>query len=174
QRIAHQRSAAMNQSTIQNLRAALRGRLEPSVTLWNRLESRPRAVNFTRALRAEVSDGLWFLTRQWQTGELKGNDAGTPILAKVHLSTSRLTKYRADGGPAESFDDTMPLETKVERRPIRFLERGQPVSFDLRLLMGRQWLKLVKPIGGYAAEFIREYAIDRPEPSQVIDAPYCA
>ena len=44
----------------------------PAITAYNRLEGRPRTVDFTRSLRAEVRDALWFLTRQWQLGELAG------------------------------------------------------------------------------------------------------
>ena len=42
----------------------------PTVTLWNRLEGRPRTRGFDRALRAEVRDALWMLTRQWQIGRV--------------------------------------------------------------------------------------------------------
>ena len=51
----------------------------PGITIWNRLEGRPRAEKFDRALRAEVRDALWMLTRQWQIGEFHGDDAGSPI-----------------------------------------------------------------------------------------------
>ena len=40
----------------------------PVIKGWNRLEGRPRTVNYERALRAEVRDALWFLARQWQFG----------------------------------------------------------------------------------------------------------
>jgi hypothetical protein len=36
----------------------------PAVTLWNRLEGRPRQADFERSLRAEIRDPLWMLTRQ--------------------------------------------------------------------------------------------------------------
>ena len=46
----------------------------PLVRGWNRLEGRPRSEDFDRSLRAEVRDPVWFLTRQWQYGELEGDD----------------------------------------------------------------------------------------------------
>ena len=55
----------------------------PTVVMWNRLEGRPRRADFGRALRAEVRDPLWMLTRQWQMGEFIGEDAGSPVTAKV-------------------------------------------------------------------------------------------
>ena len=55
---------------------ALTARQFPTITVWNRLEGRPRSVDFGRSLRAEVRDALWMLTRQWQVGEFQGDDAG--------------------------------------------------------------------------------------------------
>ena len=55
----------------------------PLVRGWNRLEGRPRSADFERSLRAEVRDPLWFLTRQWQFGEFEGDDAGSPIDARI-------------------------------------------------------------------------------------------
>ena len=77
-----------------DIEAALQEKRHPTVTLWNRLEGRPRTVNFERALRAEVRDALWMLTRQWQAGEFRGEDAGSPVFAKLHVATTRLTRFR--------------------------------------------------------------------------------
>src|SRR3954467_778749 len=88
---------------------------KPVVEGWNRLEGRPRAENFERALRAEARDPLWFLTRQWQFLELKADDAGSPIEARVSLRETKLARYQARGGPAQDFPTTLPLEAVVER-----------------------------------------------------------
>ncbi|MGH3974222.1 MAG: hypothetical protein ACRDS9_12990 [Pseudonocardiaceae bacterium] len=42
----------------------LAARGAPTVVVWNRLEGRPRTTGFDRALRAEIRDPLWMLTRQ--------------------------------------------------------------------------------------------------------------
>ena len=68
---------------------------QPEIKGWNRLEGRPRNVDFERALRAEARDPLWFLCRQWQFGELQGEDAGSPIEARLVTSQRRLHRYRA-------------------------------------------------------------------------------
>jgi hypothetical protein len=141
------------QFVIQNIRQELSARTIPAVTIWNRLEGRPRTLNFDRALKAEIRDALWLLTRQWQMGEFRGDDAGSPVLARVHLGTTRLLEYQPDDHDAEPFEYDVPLETKVERRPIRFEIGGQPVALDLRLLMGRQWIKLLGGLG-YEQAFI--------------------
>src|SRR5215469_18704796 len=96
-----------------NIAEALSARLSPSVTLWNRLEARPRTPSFDRTLRAEVRDPLWMLTKQWQMGEFRGSDAGSPVFAKLAVSTTRLTKYRPDAQAVQLFEYEVPLEAKV-------------------------------------------------------------
>src|SRR5437667_12883378 len=126
--------------TVTNIPEALARRAFPTVTTWNRLEGRPRTTSFERALQAEVRDALWMLTKQWQMGEFRGSDAGSPVFAKLQIDTTRLTKYRPAAQATQAFEYDMPFEAKVERRPIPLVAGGRPVALDLRLLMGRQWL----------------------------------
>src|SRR4029078_10954889 len=108
------------------------------------LEGTPRTTNFDRALKAEVRDALWMLTRQWQLGEFEGDDAGSPVTAKICTSTIELDKYEANGHGVQPFDKSVPFEAKVEQRPIPFAVFHQDISLDLRLLMGRRWLNILK------------------------------
>ncbi|GID29866.1 hypothetical protein [Paractinoplanes brasiliensis] len=155
---------------IENMRAALDERILPTVTRWNRLEGRPRLADFDRALRAEVRDPLWMLARQWQLGELFGDDAGSPVFAQAHVATTRLTKYRAGDHDAREFLTTVPLEAQVEARPVPYLAGGAVLSLDLRLLLGRRWLKLVRAVGDFDDEFIDGYPVDHPDPDDPADA----
>ncbi|HMJ46127.1 MAG TPA: hypothetical protein VK498_02295, partial [Ferruginibacter sp.] len=82
---------------ITDIKAALAKKQFPTVMMWNRLEGRPRTHNFNRALKAEVRDALWMITRQWQMGEFKADDAGSPVFAKIHIASSRLNQYKAAG-----------------------------------------------------------------------------
>lgn len=115
----------------------------PALPVYNRLEARPRAHDFDRALKAEIRDALWMLAKQWQMGEFNGDDAGSPVSAKVYLDKTMLTKYRPGDHDAEAFDDSLPLETKVEQRNIPFKAGDLEIALDLRLLMGRHWLRLL-------------------------------
>lgn len=147
-----------------NVSELLAARAWPSVTRWERVDGIPRAHTLDRALRAEVRDALWMLARQWQLGELDGDDAGSPVFAKLHLGTTRLTGYRPLGGTERAFEDDVPLETRVERLRIPFDAAGQTLSLDLRLLMGRHWLKLLTKNGfaSYADDFKRAFAVEPP------------
>jgi len=153
---------------------ALRERLFPTITNWNRLEARPRTPSIDRALRAEIRDPLWMLTKQWQMGEFRGSDAGSPVFAKLQISTTRLTKYRPDAQATQPFEYEVPLEAKVERRPIAFTHAGRSIAFDLRLIMGREWLALISGVGAYRDDFIAAYPIPAPDPAQASDADRCA
>ncbi len=160
---------------VANLATVIAEKRLPGITMWNRLEGRPRADKFDRALRAEVRDPLWMLTRQWQLGEFRGDDAGSPIFAKVRIATTRLRKYQAANGPVEPFDDAIPLEARVEQMPIPFEQAGHEIALDIRLLVGRHWIKLIRALAPAAVpEFITRYPIHSPDPVQPQDAPTCA
>lgn len=152
----------------------------PTILQWNRLEVRPRNKDFDRALQAEIRDALWMLTKQWQMGEFKADDAGSPIMAKMHMTTTRLTKYQP-GDPSvdhsvQAFSDDVPLETQVEQRPISLFSGAQETALDIRLLMGRHWLKLLvkEKLGHLRDKFIEKYNIETPDPRNNDDAQICA
>jgi hypothetical protein len=86
-----------------------------SITYWNRLEPRPTAPSLTEPLSARVRDPVWFLTRQWQFGELQGEDAGSPAFARVAGTNTPVTGWRAGDGPLSPLPASSPLEPLVER-----------------------------------------------------------
>lgn len=160
--------------TVTDMEAALLERSHPTVTLWNRLEGRPRTRNFERALRAEVRDALWMITRQWQTGEFRAEDAGSPVFAKVHVATTRLSRVALGEGAPQPIDQDIPLQAQVERLPLRLRVGQDKVALDVRLMLGRRWLKLIAPIGSYADAFIDKYRFEIPDPHQRDSAAICA
>src|SRR5215204_7667891 len=92
---------------VANISEALLTRQHPAITRWNRLEGRPRTHHFDRALRAEVRDAMWMLTRQWQLGEFQGDDAGSPVTAKLCTSTLEVNKYKANGQSVQAFEKSV-------------------------------------------------------------------
>jgi hypothetical protein len=93
---------------------------------YNRLEGSPRTTDFTGSLRAEVRDPLWMLTRQWQLGEFQGEDAASPVTARIAYHHHRTGLVSLRDGDAFRFDPaTMPLEARVECEPIPFTLRAQ-------------------------------------------------
>lgn len=158
---------------IRNLAPVFSGQvLLPTLTRYNRLESRPRTDNFSRALRAEIRDALWMVCKQWQMGEFLGDDAGTPVSAKVHIEGQQISKYKPNGNDTQKFDLETPLEGTVERRPIPFQAGNQPLALDLRLQMGRRWLKMIP--ASAADKFKQQYPIIAPDPTNKDDTFVCA
>lgn len=159
--------------TIRNINAVFNSELLfPTLTRYNRLESRPRTDNFQRAMHAEVRDALWMLCKQWQMGEFLGDDAGSPVAAKIHVEGQRITKYQPLSGSVQKFDLGTPLEATVERRAIPLVIAGVPVSLDLRLQMGRRWLKMIP--AGASDKFKAQYPITPPDPTNKDQSAICA
>jgi hypothetical protein len=160
-----------------NVQEALAARSFPTVTMFNRLEGRPRTVQFDRALRAEVRDALWMLTKQWQMGEFRGDDSGSPVLTRLLMQTTRFTKYEPSNSATEPFPFTSCLNTQVERRPIPLSVGGRPASLALRLAMGRYWLKLIAGAHlatNYAPAFTTTFGFIAPDPTNPTQADVCA
>ena len=158
---------------VANIGKALNERLLPTVTAWNRLEARPRITSFDRALRAEVRDALWMLTKQWQMGEFKGSDTGSPVFAKLQLDLTRLTKYRPGSQATQAFEIDLPMDAKVEPRAVPLSRGTRPLALDLRVAIGRRWLALVSGLP-YRKNFIDAYPIVLPDPTKPQDVDICA
>jgi len=157
---------------ILKLREALDARALPTVGLWNRLEGRPRTTDFDRALRAEVRDPLWMLTRQWQLGEFAGADAGSPVTATYSVATATPSRFRPAGGATGPLPTNRPLEAMAERRALPFSRGAERISYDLRLAIGRRWLKLLGQsviLRLYRERYIDAFPIPLPDPTDDAD-----
>jgi hypothetical protein len=91
----------------------------PSITIWDRIDPRSRVNNPTPGLEARVHDPLWLLARQWQVGEFEGRDAGSPVVASVQSSITAVDRFSIAGQAPEAYDGSQPIETLVEREPVR-------------------------------------------------------
>jgi hypothetical protein len=112
--------------------------MESSIIMWNRLEPSTQNENqLEQALRFEVRDALWMLARQWQFGELDGEDAGTLAFAQIKRQSAPVQLIGSSASP-QGFDyANMPYELPIERVNVI-------PDLHLRLEMGRHWLRLLK------------------------------
>ncbi len=144
----------------------------PSITFWTRIEPSSRGEDIDAGLQARTNDPLWLLARQWQTGEFQGEDAGTPVLARLQLERSPLARFRPGAaGPSRPYRSDVPLETLVEREPV---QRADDPRRDVRVAAeaGLYVLRLlarfkVSPEGREA--FIAAPKLALPKPSSVRD-----
>lgn len=139
----------------------------PSLLGWSRLEPVPATADLEPGLQAPVADPLWLLARQWQFGELHGDDAGTPVEVRLQGRVAALDRYLAGhlgpggGGPEARAVDyatiAAPLEPVVEAEPVR-------AGHDrLRTEAGLHFLRLLEAAGlsRLVPDYLDHYAADR-------------
>jgi hypothetical protein len=147
----------------------------PSITSWTRLEPRCRDADMQRTVNARVFDPLWMLTRQWQVGEYRGEDAGTPISARVRAETAPLSRIFLGELPpgtqtaAPAYDpDAAPLEVMVERQPVRPAAADAPSDarkLALAIDAGLHFLRMLEqqPLSGnYRRAFAGRFGVTLP------------
>jgi hypothetical protein len=81
-------------------------------------------------------------------GEFLGDDAGSPVFAKLHVSGQQIAKYQPGSAPAVDFDRGAPLEATVERRPLPFMIGKQRIGLDLAAADGPPLAQDDPRIGG--------------------------
>lgn len=116
-----------------------------SITTWIRIEPHGRDPDLTPGIEARVHDPLWLLARQWQLGELDGEDGGSAILARVRHDAGTVDHFSA-GGPFIARDPRLPLEALAEAgrrddpRPLPDLAGRARTGRQLERLLARDGL----------------------------------
>jgi len=91
-----------------------------AITTWNRLE--PDVAHddplrgLDESLAARLADPLWMLARQWQMGELRGEDGGSLVTSRVAVASYPVSELRI-GGDTQAVSADVPLEVRVEPEP---------------------------------------------------------
>ncbi len=120
-----------------------------SIVTWSRLEPMSLSADLLPGLQALTADPLWMLGRQWQFGELRGEDGGTPISTVLdieHAPLSRLFPGRPHGhddadGAFDIVDERLPLEARVEAEGV-----AVPAE-RIRAAAGMQLLRMLTAAG---------------------------
>jgi hypothetical protein len=143
--------------------------LNPSITSWTRLELRCREADMRTTLSARVFDPLWLLARQWQVGEFQGEDAGTPVQARVRASTATLSRCHLGELPADTImqaaaydGQQMPLEVMVERQRVRPAAANDARMLRFSVEAGLHFLRMLElqPLSkAYRTFFITRFAL---------------
>jgi hypothetical protein len=113
----------------------------------------PGRSDLDEGLRARVADPLWFLARQWQLGEHRGEDASSPVAIDVTAQHQPVSydRRRPDLDPT-----VVPAEALLEAEP------GDWWTLGRRIRLGRAAAPLLAP------EVVSRYAFG------VLPAPYDA
>jgi hypothetical protein len=138
-----------------------------SLTIWTRLEPRCRTSDMTDALEARTHDPFWMLARQWQLGELTGDDAGSPILAAVSSIDAPLDRYAGPDGMVQSIPPSVPIEAWVEREGVR--PGGAVLDYRQVAESGLQFLRMLRDakMDAYVGAYVGGFAMAPPPPAEV-------
>jgi hypothetical protein len=96
----------------------------------------PRRADSDEGLRARVADPVWFLCRQWQLGELQGEDASTPVAV---ISAPRHVPITYDRARPDLDPSVIPAEALLEAEP------GEWWTIGRRVRLGRAAAPLLDP-----------------------------
>jgi hypothetical protein len=94
----------------------------------------PGSTDTNEDLRARVADPVWFLTRQWQLGELQGEDTSTPV---VVTSSPRHVPITYDRTRPDLDPSVVPAEALLEAEP------GDWWTIGRRVRLGRAAAPLI-------------------------------
>jgi hypothetical protein len=131
-----------------------------SITYWNRLEPDPRSKSLARSLAAEIRDPVWLLTRQWQLGEFRGEDAATPMSVEIETESFDLTTFGPATSPTTVQPDA-PLEPQVQREPYT-------PDLATKVELSQMWARLL-PEGFDFEPFRTTYPLPTPQPTELRD-----
>lgn len=130
---------------------------------WSRLEPQSVTGDPAAGLSAAIADPLWMLFRQWQFGEFRGEDAGTPINVLVEGSAAPIHSvqpgdWTGTTAPAGALPDPAALDREIER------ERGGPPPLRQRILAAELLTTTLHDAGfGAQADTLRRIvALDAP------------
>ena len=132
------------------------------MTTLYRIEASAVDPELSEGLAARIADPLWCLTRQWQVGEFRGEDAATPVIARASVDVYRIDNFypgrpgKSNAIPLSSEADTPPLEALVEREPLPPL----PLRVRDRLEAGLALLRSLRSLTGGDA-FAQELLDDK-------------
>jgi hypothetical protein len=139
--------------------------VSPSVTGWWRIE--PQSDDLVpgpdRGLQARLYDPAWMLGRQWQLGELGGEDAASPAWVRLRVAGAPITRLQlgAPDGPVRALGPTDLLEPLVEG------EADQAGDWTAAVAAGAHFLEALRKagLGDLAPHFQGEYPLPDPDPS---------
>jgi len=131
------------------------------------MEPRATSSRLEPGIAARVYDPLWMLGRQWQIGELLGEDAGSPVTVTAENEVAMLARYRAPGRKTLDIYDpaASPLEPLVEAERLR---KARTWTARLRIDTGRAFLRALDEagLGNHRAAFRDAFAVEATSTSE--------
>lgn len=120
---------------------------------WLRIEGCSVDADLLEAPQAQIADPFWLLGKQWQTGELTGDDAASPVLIEAEVAYTPVSRFQAGapGGASPALDRAglgAPLEAAVQREDVRQGPTAQRLSAEAGLELMRRLDNAGVPLRG--------------------------
>ena len=109
-----------------------------------RIELDATDETLAQGLSAELHDPMWLLARQWQMGEFRGEDVGTPVLLRAVVHSDVPHELQIGGQALTLTGSRDPIESLIER------EAAAEPDLALRLAGGALFVELLE-LEGLAA-----------------------
>jgi len=133
---------------------------------WDRIEPHGREPSFGEGLSNPVADPLWMLSRQWQFGEFRGEDAASPIDMRIRVRYVPLSSVRneaansalkSEQSVAELWPIGQPLESRVEAEQLPSVRGSLAVAAE----SGSDFLRRLDAAGlsVYRSAFREQFAL---------------
>lgn len=136
-----------------------------SLTTWWRIE--PQSDDLVpgpdSGLQARLYDPAWLLGRQWQLGELNGEDAASPASVRLGVASAPITRLQlgAPDGPVHELGPQDLLEPLVEAEAQQTAEWAASVAAGAHLLEALDHANLTT----LAPAFRDKYPLPDPDPN---------
>jgi len=115
-----------------------------------RIEPVPRDGGIQDGLAARVHDPLWLLARQWQLGEFRGDDSGSPVVVDLSASTHQVDAWHTGSGDWQPWSPAAtPLERLVEQE-----SEARAADPALRRDGGARWLRALAASASARSAFL--------------------
>jgi hypothetical protein len=127
-----------------------------------RAEPRTTSGDLESGIAARVSDPLWLLGRQWQLGELLGEDAGSPVSIDLAAETAMISRFVRPGQAASVPYD--PAELPLDALTADPMRSEGGWTARLRIDTGRAFLSALADAGvaEYGSAYTEAFRIDAP------------
>jgi hypothetical protein len=130
-----------------------------SITTWTRLEpdiqTNQPALDLDQGAAARLADPLWVLGRQWQMGELTGEDAASPVSAHISAASFLIDSLQIGSRRVSYSAEVVAAEAEVEHD-------GAPADVRTRAAGGASLMERLAEakLAPYASRLLQQYPLD--------------
>jgi hypothetical protein len=106
--------------------------------IWQKIQPVPTNDDVAEALRGEIHDPLWLLSRQWQLGEFNAEDAGMATFAHLVTTSTPVQRFLPAGSSTA-------IAYNPEEKHLNVVTESITASFSMtmRIEAGRMWQKML-------------------------------